>query len=65
MMDMMEKHKVDLKKMLKANIKRLHHFPENLTFASKLTAEQKVEAVIEKLRNHQALSLSKLIKPDK
>jgi hypothetical protein len=64
MMGMMEKHKNDLKKLLKANVARLHVFPESLSFASKMTAEQKVEDVIEKLRNHQALTLSKLMRPE-
>ena len=65
MLNFIEKHKVDIKQLLKDNLTRITEFEPNFSLVSKLTAEQNVERVIEKLKNHQIIQLGQLVRPNR
>jgi hypothetical protein len=46
-----ERHKLDIMKLLEANLSRLTEFEPRFSLLSKLTAEQNVDRVMEKLKN--------------
>jgi len=59
-----ERHKLDIMKLLEANLSRLTEFEPRFSLLSKLTAEQNVDRVMEKLKNQNIIKLAKLLRPD-
>ena len=57
--------RVKLYKVIQEKLKNLKEFPEGFSCASKLTAEEKVENIIEGLKNPQVAKLGKLLRSER
>ena len=59
--DVLERNKLEVKTLLKDNLKRIVTFDDSNELVSKLSAEQRVENVIKKLRSRELDHLAELV----
>jgi chromatin segregation and condensation protein Rec8/ScpA/Scc1 (kleisin family) len=64
LLNYIDRHKIDIMKLLEANLSRITEFEPGSSLVSKLTAEQNVERVIDKLKDHNIIELGKLLRPN-